>query len=221
MNTRSPSPTGVPAATGFPGGTLVHTDRGLVPIEHVKASDRVLARRHDGEGEREYRPVTNTFEHHDQAIQLVYIGGQQEDGTDRYHLLAASPEHMVWVRGKGWKQVGTLKHLWPRAMMLELLSADLPKVAGNVRLYATSSPGMAWLPMTSVAEDLGRLGSHLDVARMQVARSSVPLEFEAVIRTKRSKPEHWFKATVHDLQVEEFNSYHVGAAGVRVHGKAS
>lgn len=48
---------------GFCAGTLVHTDKGLVPIEQIKVGDMVLSRPEDGDENTptEYKRVTRTF----------------------------------------------------------------------------------------------------------------------------------------------------------------
>ncbi len=43
----------------FAAGTMVHTDKGLMPIEQVRVGTRVLAQPELGGG-RDYRRVTNT-----------------------------------------------------------------------------------------------------------------------------------------------------------------
>ncbi len=45
--------------SGFVAGTLVHTDKGLVPIQDIKVGDRVLSKDENGEGETEYKKVIN------------------------------------------------------------------------------------------------------------------------------------------------------------------
>lgn len=48
--------------TGFVAGTLVHTDKGLVPIEQLKVGDMVLSRdEHNPNGDLIYKRVLNTF----------------------------------------------------------------------------------------------------------------------------------------------------------------
>ena len=52
--------------TGFVAGTLVHTDKGLVPIQDIKVGDLILSKpvsskSEDGSGDIEYKPVLSTF----------------------------------------------------------------------------------------------------------------------------------------------------------------
>ncbi|AOY43173.1 MULTISPECIES: Hint domain-containing protein [Psychrobacter] len=51
---------------GFVAGTLVHTDKGLVPIQDIKVGDLILSKpvsskSEDGSGDIEYKPVLSTF----------------------------------------------------------------------------------------------------------------------------------------------------------------
>lgn len=47
---------------GFVAGTLIHTDKGLVPIQELKVGDMVLSRdEHNTDGELAYKRVLNTF----------------------------------------------------------------------------------------------------------------------------------------------------------------
>lgn len=46
---------------GFVAGTLVHTDKGLVPIQELKIGDKVLSKDESGEGELVYKPVIRTI----------------------------------------------------------------------------------------------------------------------------------------------------------------
>lgn len=55
--------------SGFVAGTLVHTDKGLVPIEQIKVGDMVLSSPEYDDGSiREYKRVINTFKVESDAI---------------------------------------------------------------------------------------------------------------------------------------------------------
>lgn len=46
---------------GMVAGTLVHTDKGLVPIEQLKVGDMVLSKHESNTGEQAYKRVVSTF----------------------------------------------------------------------------------------------------------------------------------------------------------------
>lgn len=203
----------------YAGGTLVHTKNGLVPIEQIQVGDWVLSKHESGEGEREYKRVTKTFVHEDREVIMILCGGAGADGLYCSYDLVVTAEHPFWVKGKGWKPAGKLKNSLPRTV-LEVVEGIYSYVGGNVRLFKTDQPGVAWVPMSSSGDQLGRVGSHLEVATMTyIRRHDVALDFESVRKTKRVKPEHLFKTTVYNLEVEDFHTYYVGKAGVWVHNK--
>ena len=47
--------------SGFTAGTLVHTNKGLVPIEQLKIGDKVLSKPAEGLSELVYKPVLRTI----------------------------------------------------------------------------------------------------------------------------------------------------------------
>lgn len=47
--------------SGFVAGTLVHTSRGLTPIQDIKAGDKVLSKPEHGQSEPTFKRVLNTF----------------------------------------------------------------------------------------------------------------------------------------------------------------
>lgn len=94
---------------GFVAGTLVNTDKGLVPIEQIKVGDMVLSKPESGEGELAYKPVVNTFEFEDKEIWYVefrnspcYDREKIYSGELKYHqeFIIGTPNHPFWVIGK-------------------------------------------------------------------------------------------------------------------------
>ena len=109
--------------TGFVAGTLVHMDKGLVPIQDIKVGDLILTRPEGGIGDIEYKPVVKTFVHEDKEMWIVRLErnhtspyrlkpGDENFDIQNYLLVdekiqAASPishflvtpNHPVWVVG--------------------------------------------------------------------------------------------------------------------------
>ena len=86
-------------ATGicFAAGTLVHTERGLVPIEEIRRGDRVWSQ-DDETGEEGYRRVAQTFVTPDQpTLELELVGNGHT-----MEVLEVTGEHPFWVSGRGW-----------------------------------------------------------------------------------------------------------------------
>lgn len=208
-------PDSTPNTSGFAAGTLVHTKEGLKPIETIQVGDWVLSKHESGEGEREYKRVTRTFVHEDRAVIKVGCGGQQADGSDRYHLFVVTPEHPFWVQGKGWKEVGKLKPKFP-AWYFELLSPENATIAGNVRLFKTDQPDVAWHPTYDKSHMLQCTGWRFHVPTVKPIEQDVFIGNESVRRTGRVKPEDLNHTTVCNIEVEDFHTYYVGEVGVWV-----
>ncbi|KXO85611.1 hypothetical protein AYK86_05275 [Acinetobacter venetianus] len=85
---------------GFVAGTLVHTERGLVPIQEIKVGDRVLSRPECG-GEdvvTEYKRVTRAFcSGKDTIVQIPHI---RESNPDLINILYMTDHYPVWLENK-------------------------------------------------------------------------------------------------------------------------
>lgn len=86
---------------GFVAGTLVHTDKGLVPIEQLKVGDRVLSKPESGEGELAYKLVVKTFKSKEKQ-KIIYINYQIFDDDNDEELgerfLFCTEEHPFHVK---------------------------------------------------------------------------------------------------------------------------
>lgn len=203
----------------FAGGTLVHTKNGLVPIEQIQVGNWVLSKHESGEGEREYKRVTKTFVHEDREVIKVLCCVLGADRVERDCNLVVTAEHPTWVKGKGWKPAGKLKNTLSHTV-LEVVEGIYSYVGGNVWMFKTDQPGVAWVPMSPGSDYVRKIGSHLEVATTTyVRRHDVLVDFESVRRNGRVKPEHLYTTTVYNLEIEDFHTYYVGEAGVWVHNK--
>ncbi|MED6317855.1 MAG: hypothetical protein VYA60_11565, partial [Pseudomonadota bacterium] len=63
--------------SGFVGGTLVHTNRGLVPIKDIKVGDMVLSRdQHNAEGELGCVDIYRIIDNHSVMTRLTLSDAQ-------------------------------------------------------------------------------------------------------------------------------------------------
>ena len=82
----------------FVAGTLVHTDKGLIPIELIKVGDMVLSKSESGEGEQDYKPVVHIFEPTEATIvQLSYYSLSNPSNDLKEELLYLTVGHLIWV----------------------------------------------------------------------------------------------------------------------------
>lgn len=99
--------------SGFVAGTLVHTDKGLVPIQDFKVGDRVLSKS-KWESEISYQPIINIFTSIEkQKIFLLryidnYIPPSEDDPfsptmnlagmvPSKIHAKILTSNHLIWI----------------------------------------------------------------------------------------------------------------------------
>ena len=83
----------------FTAGTLILTDKGLVPIEQISSGDRVWSE-NPVTGECGYKTVVKTFKN--QVDTIVTVGFNDE-------IIETTVNHPFWVVGQGWTSASKLK----------------------------------------------------------------------------------------------------------------
>lgn len=80
---------------GFVAGTLVHTDKGLVPIEQLKVGDMVLSKHENSEGEQAYKRVISTLKSEEKK-RVVQLKFRDYDNYGEMSLFCTE-DHPFWV----------------------------------------------------------------------------------------------------------------------------
>ncbi|ERS04269.1 hypothetical protein Q674_00375 [Acinetobacter sp. COS3] len=84
--------------TGFVAGTLVHTEKGLVPIQEINVGDRVLSRSENNEEETVYKSVLNISSSFDSIIfQLCYYNIKNPMSDLQAQILYLAGGNLIWV----------------------------------------------------------------------------------------------------------------------------
>jgi hypothetical protein len=124
---------------GFVAGTLVHTDKGLMPIEQLKVGDMVLSKHESGEGEVAYKRVLKTFKspekhrimrvgftvpnvrnptYHDLRMTLsdakiaesIRLSDMDEKGyQDATFYIYCTENHPFWTKEHGWSAASLIR----------------------------------------------------------------------------------------------------------------
>lgn len=138
----------------FVAGTLVHTERGLVPIEEIKIGDMVLSKPEFG-GAISYKKVINLFETKDAYISKIeYLDNPDSESE---YLLFATPGHAIWINGdsEGYERT---KIDWTRVDEIEpmsevhLVNDKLGCISWTTEVYSTGMDGVGYT-MNSLGED--------------------------------------------------------------------
>jgi len=77
----------------FVGGTLVHTNKGLVSIDQLKVGDMVLSKPESGEGELAYKRIVSTFKSKEKKP-IIFQSYMTQEGEG---YLFCTKEHPFWV----------------------------------------------------------------------------------------------------------------------------
>ncbi len=129
---------------GFVAGTLVHTDKGLVPIEQIKVGDMVLSKHESGQGEQAYKRVVRTFKSEEKK-RVVQIKFRDNDNNGEMCLFATE-DHPFWVDEMGgWTPLKD----FPRCE--EVIGSSLRNIHNDL-LTVCNTP---WIPLLkTTVEDI-------------------------------------------------------------------
>lgn len=190
-------------SAGFPVRTMVHTDKGLVPIDEIKIGDRVLSQP-DVTGERSYKPVVKLFQYDDREI--VALSYEVESEPDGYYTLHPTGDQLFWVAAEGWKRADSFEG----GERLVLVGAQMATVLWCVPVFRTREAGVGWCAYDSLNDHEGvelnfgpgpafaRDGIRRDV---EIASSDAPR----------------FRSKVYSFEVADNHTYYIGHPGIWVH----
>ena len=108
----------------FPAGTLVHTDKGLVPIQDIKVGDMVLSRPEWGgrDAPTEYKRVARAFCSGEEEIVKVSCVKSSEHAEDYPTIYTEfmTPQHPVWIESlREWLPVSDVILQWKKRISIE------------------------------------------------------------------------------------------------------
>lgn len=231
---------------GFVAGTLVHTDKGLVPIEQIKVGDLVLSKHESGEGEQAYKRVVNTFKSSEKkAIRHVAISIRYEKRWESVYLFC-TPDHPFWVKGEGWIPVSEIFWGSEPDSVFSYVGEDVASEIENVTLNYTSPvyesasvKGITYVydghgeqntPELVVDFNQGRpilVGDGGDLGYMEERwpsseeRISIPEGYDHPLTKKYLDAVDDevipFLTDVYNIEVEDFHTYYVGHIGICVY----
>lgn len=140
---------------GFVAGTLVHTDKGLVPIEAIQIGDLVLSKFDEGANEPIYKPVIRTIVTECMEVCAVrcvlntIIDEPREPWSgiseDRLTNIVVTDNHPFFVEGKGLVQAKKLDN-----DLFELVDGGLATTwdggeSAAKPIYHISGDHMGWI----------------------------------------------------------------------------
>ena len=225
---------------GFVAGTLVHTDKGLVPIEQIKVGDMVLSKAESGEGELAYKSVINTFVHEDKEIWLAEFTSQDCYPDEKFSsgeiprcvdFVVGTPNHPFWVVGEinhyeDMELILYPKPYWARLDQLKeytvVVRADgfLARVYAVQPIFAMSNPDRGFLqgyPLGDWWEH--EHGSYIDLnTPPKIYHQRFDSFFNKDMQDNTNDWGYMPKTQkVYNFEVDDYHTYFVGRRGIWLH----
>lgn len=219
----------------FVGGTLIHTDKGLVPIKDIKVGDLVLSKDESGEGDLVYKPVTRTIKTENVPVYFATFTPEsvrkipfaQRTNLDLYADILCTANHPFWIEGKGWIAA---KHI---EMNDNVLLKDDSKAwnrggdegRGIEQVFKTDDVNIGFVL------DFGGDSNHGRFVDLNTGRTIRFGSYTPVYKKLHAVRNLWndpatiewaegegpVKTTVYNLEVADTHTYFVGEHGVWVH----
>lgn len=226
---------------GFPAGTRIITDKGLVPIQDIKVGDRVLSKPESGTGELCYKPVIRTISYDNKEIwQLTYFEVEANIDISKLHkgkllqlsnkgkmiTISATPNHPFWVNSIGWTRLDELQngHVIPTQdsninalvlMVAPLRKTTMPQVAGSYHASNILSADRKGFDIPDV--------EHFDLFKYNesglcgvLGENNSPSPIVVGDQQVCILPEA-FALKVYNLEVSDYHSYFITKRGLWVH----
>ncbi|HET7728429.1 MAG TPA: hypothetical protein VFK48_00225 [Usitatibacter sp.] len=188
---------------GFPPGNPVKTPDGYKRIEDVQVGDIVLSAHPDGTAPPQPKRVVRTFRREGRT--LINTSTAHPDESNRYTPLNAAGATRFWVEDRGWVRLDAIEG----EARLRTLDGPL-NLMRRYPVYRTLRPGIGWVQaMHNTEESYGTLFDYAGGGPV-AQEGSTYLEQEVW-----DSDERFLRATVHDLDVEDFHTYYVSGHWVR------
>ncbi len=202
--------------SGFVAGTLVHTDKGLVPIQDIKVGDLVLSRYKGGDGELVYKPVVRTFVTENVLVYAIRLTPALHMGMkhreiieldERYkeNYLLVTANHPFWVEDRGWVRADQIE------VNQKLILKDGTRVTFSgaaldrrmiVPVYQTLDPLVGFIP--DYGDERGQSGVLINLSTG--APIEEVLEYSQVSNALFVRDETWHSTLLEQLPEDERDS---------------
>lgn len=215
---------------GFPAGTLVHTDKGLVPIQDIKVGDMVLSMPEEGVGEKAYKRVLKTFKTANQEVYRCTYWARDQYDEDEPHIsyVLATANYPIWSITEGkwlparWIETADEVYILDKGKPYHFLYANqihrTQDEQGNIYGYCHSvfsedGDIESYFEMSdnSVIIYLNKYGEIFYPNNKKTLDISIKIDLSSRAEGDR------LLCDVYNLEVEDFHTYFVGEQGLWIH----
>ncbi|MCG3877998.1 Hint domain-containing protein [Psychrobacter sp. Ps6] len=211
----------------FVAGTLVHTDKGLVPIQDLKVGDKVLSKSEgDPNGKLGYQKITETHKFENKSIYLLRLVEFSENDATTISEVFSTPNHPFWKVDVGWTRADLLRH----GDEVILANGNKAIIFEWSPVLRTSNTNVGW-----VAADLQNRGDNTDTGYLvDFSHNKITTPFNLDNWEDYEYVSYWdyapedttwmdsyeerrLNATVYNITVENTHTYFVGEDSIWVH----
>lgn len=186
-------------SVGFVAGTLVHTESGLVPIEQLEVGDMVWSKPPGGGKIAAKRVIAKQSFEDKKTWLLEYF---TPDTSFTRHLVgSAGPS--FFVDEATWREPNDVEP----GHMIQLIDEGSAGVYRLRWIFGTDTPNIGW-----TGDDPGALGPLIDLSEGKVHVNKI----EDDVYDPSTRDNGYFMRQVFSIEVEDFDTYFVGDAGVWV-----
>ena len=212
----------------FVAGTLVHTDKGLKPIQDLKVGDKVLSKPEDDpNGKLSYQKITETHNFEDKSIHLLRLVESSSDNISTTIEIFATPNHPFWEVDVGWTRADLLRH----GDEVILSNGNKAIIFEWSPVLRTANANIGWvaIDLEGIGKTNAENGYLINFSNNEISTPFLSLDNwlnEQVnywdyapngITWADSYEDRYFISTVYNITVENTYTYFVGKDGIWVH----
>lgn len=222
---------------GFPAGTLVHTDKGLVPIQEIKVGDMVLSRPELGgrDAPTEYKRVLRTFYSEEEIVRISCQKDSEYGDPDALRYFEfMTPNNPIWDEAlNDWisasdLEIGTLLSSTENQDNLRVLEVDVvwdsytKDIGITYPIFSDESEIDFMVVFNNQGYKVHSDKFVSDYYLSDIINIKLDLEYSKEV-FKNYENKSWagnrkpMKAPVYNLEVEDHHTYFVGKDGIWVH----
>ncbi|UAY37362.1 Hint domain-containing protein [Moraxella osloensis] len=221
-------------SSGFAAGTLVHTDKGLIPIQNLKVGDLVLSRhKSDLSIEPIFKKVLQVFKIPNQEVfRMTYCADDQWDNVEStLSYLIVTKEQLFWTKSQNkWSE--NKKLVMGDAVVLSKKNEQRHFFLANNQIFQTHNSkgeifGFCDAPLSSSSpikiETIFKISSDSIISYFDPfifakykPNNGITLTYEEKGDIGKYAQDKVLLTDVYNIEVEEFHTYSVGEQGLWV-----
>ncbi len=197
----------------FVGGTPVHTNDGLRPIEGLRVQDLLLLQLEDGSSGADYGHMLRVVESGFQKIFALYL--MIDDDLSKTETIFVTGAHLFGVREK-WVRADRLTV----GMTVNVANDSSAMVCSRRLVQASATADIGWVQNLAYGNEETEDGQFIDFTgatpRVIWAADNNPVPNDAA--PLQGEDDGALLRKTYDLELADAVAYHVGVHGVRVRG---